>query len=240
MISTLISGLRGFTFNGKHNRDMNVVMHSKSIQPPPKKKIKDTVPFMNGSYDFSTWGSNGEQLYSEREITIVLGLPADTKEQLQVLYSKTLEWLEDTGQQQLIFDVIPDYYYLAELEEASSFQEVMEFGLLTIKMITYPFKKSINYVGDDIWDTFNFEEDVVQYNQFTISGSSKIVIYNPGRSVNPIINCTSEMVITIGDKNFNLQIGDNNFFGLRLANGNNIIDVVGDGKIKFIFRKESI
>ena len=30
-----------------------------------KKKIKETVPFMNGYYDFSTIGSNGEIMYEE-------------------------------------------------------------------------------------------------------------------------------------------------------------------------------
>ena len=63
-MNELWSNLRGVTFNGKHNNELCIVMHSKSIQSPPKKKIKETVPFMNGSYDFSTVGSNGEIMFS--------------------------------------------------------------------------------------------------------------------------------------------------------------------------------
>lgn len=240
MISSLVSGLRGFTFNGKHNNDIGVVMHSKSIQPPPKKKVKESVPYMNGSYDFSTIGSNGEQTFSEREITIVFGLPAETKEQLQVLYSSTLEWLEDVGKQQLKFDVIKDYYYMAEVEETSSFEEVMNFGVLTVKFIADPFKMSVDYVGSDIWDTFNFEEDYAQSNEFNINGSENILLYNPRRSVNPIINCTVPMTVIQNGKTYNLYAGDNKIYGFRLNSLANNIVVNGTGKIKFIFRKESI
>ena len=240
MISLLVSGLRGFTFNGKHNNDIGVVMHSKSIQPPPKKKIKDSVPFMNGSYDFSTVGSNGEQTYSERDITIVIGLPAETKEELQVLYSTTLEWLEDAGKQQLKFDVMDDYYFMAEVEESSSFEEVMEFGTLTVKFVVDPFKMSVDYVGSDVWDNFNFEEDYAQSNEFNVSGTTNISIYNPRRSVNPIINCTSAMAITKDGKTYNLSVGNNKLYGFRLNNLSNSISVAGTGVIKFIFRKESL
>lgn len=240
MINSLISGLRGFTFNGKHNNEMNVVMHSKSILPPAKKKVKDSVPFMNGSYDFSTIGSNGEIVYNEREITIVLGLPADSKEQLQILYSKTLEWIVDAGKQQLIFDVSRDYYYMAEVEESSSFDEVMEFGTLEIKFTAEPFKSSIDYIGINTWDTFNFEEDYLQDSGYDVIGSSTITLYNPGRTVRPIINCDSPMTMTTDTKTYNLSVGNNQLYGFYLKNLGNDLTITGTGRINFIFRKESL
>lgn len=240
MVENIISGLRGFTFNGKHNKDLKVVMESKSIQPPSKKKIKETVPFMNGSYDFSTIGSNGEQIYSERDITIVLGLPASTKEELQVIYSDVLEWLEDVGKQQLKFDVINDYYYMAEVEESSSFEEVMEFGKLTVKFTADPFKMSVDYVGSDVWDTFNFEEDYSQNNEFVITNTTAVSVYNPKRPVNPIINCTNAMTLSKNGTTYNLNTGDNKLYGFRLNTGTNDMVINGTGIIKFLFRKESL
>ena len=240
MINNLISGLRGFSFNGKHNIEVGIVMHSKSIQSPSKKKVKDSVPFQNGSYDFSTIGSNGEITYNEREITIVLGLPAETKEQLQILYSLTLEWLEDVGVQKLKFDVTRDYFYMAEVEDSSSFEEVMEFGKLTVTFVAYPFKMSVDYVGDDIWDTFNFEEDYAQSNEFEISGTKNIILYNPRRSVNPIIKSSSQITMIKDDKSYKLNIGDNKIYGFRLDKLENRITLNGTGKVKFIFRKESL
>jgi predicted phage tail component-like protein len=239
-MNTLMSGLRGFTFNGKHNNDVGVVMHNKSIQSPPKKKIKDSVPFMNGSYDFSTIGSNGEIVYSEREITIVLGLPAETKERLQVLYSTTLEWLVDVGKQKLVFDVIKDYYFMAEVEETSSFEETMEFGKLEIKFVVDPFKSSVDYVGVNIWDTFNFEEDYLQDSGYDVVGSKTITLYNPGRTVRPIINCNAPMTLIQNGKSYDLVVGDNKLYGFYLTNLANTLTINGTGRINFIFRKESI
>ena len=239
-MNSLIAGLRGCTFNSKHNNDIGLVMHSKSIQSPPKKKVKDSVPFMNGSYDFSTVGSNGEITYSERKITVIFGLPAETKEQLQILYSRALEWLVDVGKQKLIFDVIKDYYFMAEVEEAPSFEELMEFGTLTVTFVADPFKCSVDYVGSNIWDTFNFEEDYLQDSYYDIVGSGIIVVSNPGRPVHPIINCSAPMTLIQNGKSYNLVTGDNKIYGFYLNNKNNSLTVNGTGRINFIFRKESL
>jgi predicted phage tail component-like protein len=236
----LYSSLRGFSFNGVHNHDKGVVMHTKSIQPPPKKKIKESVPFMNGSYDFSTVLTNGEMIYEERQISIELGLPADSKEKLQMLYSETLEWLTDVGKSQLIFDDISDYYFMAEVVDAGSFEQTMEFGKLTVTFVADPFKSSIDYVGADVWDTFNFEEDEAQETEFDVMESGTITIYNPGRSVSPTINCSNSMSITIKGYTANLIAGDNKNWAIILGTGTNVIDINGSGHIKFIFRKEKL
>lgn len=239
-MNTLWTGLRGVTFNGKHNNDLNIVMHSKSIQSPPKKKIKETVPFMNGSYDFSTVGSNGEITYSEREISIVFGLPAETKEQLQVLYSKVMEWLVDVGKQKLVFDVMKDYYFMAEVEDTTTFEETMEFGKLEVKFIAEPFKSSVDLIGSNIWDTFNFEEDYLQDSGYDIVGSKVITLYNPGRTIRPIINCSTPMTLIQNGKSYSLVAGDNKLYGFYLIPLANVLTINGTGRITFTFRKESI
>lgn len=239
-MKNVITGLRGFTFNGKHNNDFKVVMQDKDIQSPAKKKVKDSVPFMNGSYDFSTVGSNGEIVYSERSITITLGIPAETKEELRIVYSKVHEWLVDVGQQKLIFDDEKDYYYLAEVEEATSFERIMEFGKLEVKFVVHPFKYSIDYVGVNIWDTFNFEEDYLQDTRYNIMTTKTLTMYNPGRTIRPIINCSVPMTMIQNGKSFSLSAGDNQVYGFYLNNGANTLIINGTGTIIFTFRKESI
>lgn len=240
-MNALISGLRGCKFNNIHNNDIGIVMHNKLIQSPSKKKVKDSVPFMNGSYDFSTVGSNGEITYNEREIIVVFGLPAETKEKLQVMYSQTLEWLVDVGKQKLIFDDIKDYFFMAEVEETTSFEQTMSFGQLEVKFIAEPFKYSVDYVGSNIWDTFNFEEDYLQDSSYNISGTNSITLQNPGRTVRPIINCNTSMVLMeYSGKRYNLISGDNKPYGFYLKNGTNNLEITGNGTINFIFRKESI
>jgi len=237
-MNELSASLRGFTFNNKHNyRDMGVVMHSKSIQSPSKKMIKDSVPFMNGTYDFSTIGSAGEITYNERTIEVVLGLNAINKERLQVMYSDILEWLVNNGRSKLVFDVIKDYYYMAEVESTSTFKEVIEFGLLTITFVAQPFKTGVDYATNNLWDYFNFEEDYLQDSDYDIISNKVITIYNPRMLTTPIINCSSNMVLLYNSITYSLFVGDNKSYGLKLQNGSNILDFTGNGHVKISFRK---
>lgn len=233
--------IRGLTFNDKHNyKDFNLILERKTILPPGKKKIKIDVPFMNGSYDFSNVGTGGEPMYTERTIEVTLGLPTRSKENLHVMYSMVLEWLQDTGRGKLIFDDICDYYFIAEVEGVPSFEEMLRFGKLNITFIAQPFKYGVNLEGSDIWDTFNFEVDVVQATEFDVEGNKTVNIINVGRSVTPIINVNAPMAITINSKNYNLNIGNNKIYGLKLQMGDNSILINGTGHIKFIVRKEML
>ena len=229
--------MNGFKFNNKHSwTDYHVYMESKSIQPPGKKKIKLDVPFMNGSYDFSTVGSSGEITYTERLVSVVISFPTKSKQQLYAQYSKALAWLQDVNKSKLIFDDIKDYYFMAEVEDASSFEEVFRFGKLHLTFVCEPFKTNINLEGGDIWDIFNFETDVFQETAHDIVGSKTITIINTGRIISPVINVTSPMTITINSKTFNLITGNNTLYGLKLLNGSNSLYIVGTGKINFIYR----
>ena len=232
--------MNGITFNGKHSyKDFGIIIEEKKILPPPKVKIKETVPFMSGTYDFSTIGTNGEQVYSEREIQIKFGLTTHQKQRLYILYSRVLEWLQDTGRQKLIFDDIPDFYFLAEVEAASDFEEVIAFGNLTVKFVAQPFKIGVSEEGNNqLWDPFNFEMDAMQDTEFDVSGSKIINIINVGRSACPVINTNAAMSITLGGKTYNVVVGDNNIYDLKLQPGDNSIAITGTGHIKFIFRKE--
>ena len=233
--------MNGITFNGKHSYDdYDLFIMSKSIQSAAKKKIKIDVPFMNGSYDFSTLGSNGEVVYSQREISIKFGMFTRNRKLLYMKYSKILEWLQDTGQQKLIFDEIKDYYFMAEVESVPTFQEIIMFGELEVKFIADPFKVGVDFALNNIWDTFNFEEDYLQNSDYDIVGTKTITLYNPGRLVMPVINVTSAMTLTYNSKTYNLIIGDNKLYGLKIVNGANTIIINGTGHIKILFKKVSL
>ena len=236
----IISGLRGVKINGKHNKEFGIAMESASIGFPAKKKIKETVPFMNGYYDFSTIGSNGEIMYEEREIDITFGIPAQSKEELQFMYSNILEWSVDISKSQLIFDSMPDYYFEGEVTDSSTLEETMAYGKLQLKFTCEPFKKSALYVGNGLWDPFNFEEDYLEDSSFIISGSGTVGIHNPGRSVRPIINCSAPATMTHNGKTYNLVKGDNNIYGFYFTTGLNEMTIKTNGTIGFKFRKEKL
>lgn len=231
----------GLIYNGKHSwNDFHITVAEKKILPPSKVKIKESVPFMNGSYDFSTIGSGGEPIFSEREIDVKFTFPTHSKIKLQAKYDEVLEWLQDTSsKQQLIFDDMPDYYFWAEIEAAGDFEEVLTFGNLTVKFVAQPFKTGVSEEGtDQLWDSFNFETDVMQDTEFDVSGSKDIIIINVGRNVYPVINASTAMSITLNNKTYNIVTGDNNIYGFKLQPGGNSISITGTGHIKFIFRKQ--
>jgi predicted phage tail component-like protein len=232
--------LNGFKFNNKHNHDLEVVMQKRTIQAPTKKKIKESVPFMNGNYDFSTVATNGEINYDEREIEVVLGLPAKTKMGLQTMYSNVVEWLMNVGKSQLIFDDMSDSYYMAEVEKISNFDEVMSFGMITATFVAEPFKKSIEFVGNEPWDTFNFETDIIQDVQFHVVNNLTVSIYNPGLPVVPVVNVDAVMNASLDGYTANFKPGDNTDYKFKLKSGVNSIFIGSSGNIKFIFRKVRI
>ncbi|WP_278382327.1 distal tail protein Dit [Clostridium tyrobutyricum] len=235
----------GLTFNGKHSfSEFGLYVEKKTINPPSKKKIVDDVPFMHGNYDFSTVGSRGEQVFDTRTITVKFALICYTMEELYTKYSQILEWLADCSQSQLIFDYDPGYYFLAEVQDAPKFDDLTDNGELEVNFVCYPFRYSTSYMGDDIWDTFNFLTDYTQYtNTFEITNPfTTVVMYNNGRAVTPVINCSSPMTLRVNgeDKEYKLNAGDNKVWGLKLKNGKNELIFAGSGTVKILFRWESL
>lgn len=230
-------GIKGFSFDGIHSDDMNVVLENYSISTPEKRKITETVPFMNGTYDFST-ALTGEITYNDREIKITIGFLAKNKNELEMQYSKVAEWLIDRPRCKLIFDRILDYYFTGEVVSSTTMNKVLEYGKMEITFTCDPFRYSRVYVGEIEWDTFNFEEDYLETCVFDINGETKCVIHNPGRSVRPVIVSTAQMTMIYDSVKYSLVKGDNNLYGFYLKSGQNEIVFKGKGTILIRFRKE--
>lgn len=222
---------------------MGLYAENKIINAPPKKKITDSVPFMHGVYDFSTVGSNGEQVYDTRTITVTLRIIAYSVEESYIRYRQALDWLMDSGKQQLKFDFMPEFYFMAEVQDAPSWDKFLRYGLLTVDFVCDPFKYSTSYMGDDIWDTFCFLTDYTQCtNEFTINGATLVTMYNNGRLITPVINCSTAMALSFNGKNYALLSGDNKPWGLKLQNGKNDLTFYTPitGTVKILFRWEAL
>lgn len=230
----------GLTFNGKHSfRDFGLIMFSKNrpVLPEPKIVAED-MPCMDGEYDFSAANPDGEVKYKPRVLEIDFVLKEPDPRWLRVKSNRIAAWLA-CGEQQLIFDDEPDKYYLAMVANKLD----LDNQIVTIKRFTAqfrcrPFKFGVSLVGEEAWDTFNFEEDVLQDTEFDVVDSLTVTIINVGRSVVPVINTDANMSITVSGNIYNLVPGDNKFYDLKFVNGENQISITGTGHIKFIFRKE--
>lgn len=227
-------------FNGKGNlSDFGAFLAEFNPQPPAPKIIKQDVPFMNGSYDFSTVATNGELVYSERKIPCSLDFFADNKAELMAKYSELLTWLL-SGQHELIYTGELNLKYMAQVEEAPSFSLIdSNNGNISFSFTAEPFKYGVSEEGsEELWDPFNFITDYLQETSFDVSGSKTIQIYNVGRTLNPIVNCNNSMTCLLNGYTANFIAGDNVDYSFRLKNGINDIVINGTGHIEFKFRKE--
>lgn len=231
----------GFSFNNRNSyNDFGLILEEHSIQPPKKVKILDSIPGMNGSYDFSTVASNGEQVYDTREIDIKVFLMQSDKTRLHFLYTRVLEWLMGTGQSKLIFDFLPGYYFMAEVQEAPSWDELIETGELSIKFVAEPLKYGTELAGDLLWDNIDFDlPDYIQDTSFTVNGAKTITLYNPGsHGIIPTIVANGDITCTLNGYTTTFPQGTSTDYGFKLENGTNIINISGNGNIQFNFRKE--
>ena len=230
--------MNGGTFVGEHSyNDFRLIMTAKRIGTPSKKKIKVDVPGMNSVYDFSMVASNGEIIYNQRAVEVDFTLFANSKQELHSELSRVAEWLQDTVQGPLIFDDISYFYFMAEVEDSIIISEEHNTADITVKFIAEPFKTGINLVGNTLWDTFNFLEDVLQDSSYDVAGTKTISIYNPGRLVTPTINCSVAMSVVFAGKTYPLIAGDNTPYGFKLLNGDNSIVINGTGHTSFLFHK---
>lgn len=228
----------GIIKNNKHSyNDFGLKILSREFNPPSKKKIKETLPFMNGSYDFSLL--YGENVYEERTIKYVFDFRY--KDKIDFFNKKTAitDWLLNSSKEPLYDDLIPGYYFIAECDDSISFDEGYIDCEVTVVFNAYPFKISTLQDGHDIWDNFNFELDMVQETKFESESTKNIQLYNNGAiGINPIVVCSSNMEIIKGNTTYKFNSGETKAWNFKLDKGLNDLIIKGTGTIEFKWYKE--
>lgn len=237
--------MKGIEFLGKHSyKDFGLsIAPGKSIGIPEKEKIIVKVPFNNKEYDFSQ--IYGSQPYTSRELTYPFNVFTQgrlTKESMNNKKTQVLNWLMNSnGKQKLLDDSFPGYYFLAEVEGGTSFEENYNTGILTVTFKAYPFMVAELPEGNNLWETFNLKLDVLQDVEFEIDGQKEVTLINTGTpDVFPTIQSTEEMQLTLNGKSYNVNAGTTQKADIPLSNGENNLTIAGNGTIKFIFHKEMI
>ena len=192
---------------------------------------------MNGSYDFSNiYGGN---TYSDRELTYSFLVEVDNEEAMNYKKISIENWLLGANKKTILIDEdLKGYYYLAECIDID-FDNYYSFGLIDVTFTAYPFKISSAYEGNNLWDSFNFELDVLQDTKFTVSGVSNVSIYNPSViDIEPGIIASSQFEITLDNKKYVVEAGVSKDYRFKLKSGINNLTLKGNGTIEFRFRKE--
>lgn len=223
-------------------RDMELIrLDVDNHKTPNVKKIKSTVPFMNGSYDFSN--IYGSKCYDERvlEYEFFLGLKerSYTEQQLEILKVRVENWLMGTNEKtKLIDNKIVGFHYIAECTNIN-FETLTKYGKFKATFEAYPFKICDSYEGNNIWDTFNFELDMLQETKFTVTGSKEVSIHNlSATNITPEIICSNDIKVIKNGVTYSLKTGTSKDYRLFLETGENKLTAKGNGTIEFRFRKE--
>ncbi|HEP1818423.1 TPA: phage tail protein [Streptococcus suis] len=234
----------GIHFNGLHSvHDLGILtLESKSIGIPNKKKVTVQVPFSNEVYDFST--VYGGQLYDQRQLVYNFKIKNrlhGSKEAMNMEKINILNWLfGTTGYTKLVDDAIPGYYFLAEVQGNTSFEEEWAHGVLKVTFTAYPFKIAEKAEGDDIWDDFNFELDVFQATEFDVDGTLTTTIVNPSISLaRPEITASSDFTVILNNTEHTIKRGTATYDYFTFDKINTVT-IKGKGHISFKWFKELI
>jgi phage-related protein len=225
------------TFDSK-NRKMYLI--SRTAPTPAKNDISESVPFMNGVYDFSR--ILGEDSYQNRPLTYVFHVYEGDKSNRKHNQTVIENELMRLGITEIHDTYDPNYYYLGKCVSVST-DDDHRYGrlIITIEFDCYPFKVANEPEGNDIWDIFNFDLDYAQDTEYEVNGSRSITLYNAGiPSVVPEITVDGEITVSNGQRQTTITNGTFKNESFRLMPGENTLTLDGQGTISFYFYKELI
>lgn len=142
-------------FKGKNSElDFDIYPAKKDLSPPKKKRITETVPFMNGKWDFSKIG--GKQYYESRICKYEFDIIGNTKEEMNEIAKAVTHWLTVDCEGETLTDTdIADFHFIAINSDASFAEDGLQ-GLLTVEFECEPFMvvhndiKNMTKVGEPI------------------------------------------------------------------------------------------
>lgn len=228
-------------FNGKHSfNDFGLKrINSSEHKAPTKNKVKQSIPFMNGDYDFSNL--YGGATYSNRTLEYSFLVEVDEERKMNLKKIAIENWLMGTNSKtNLIDEDLIGYYYLAECTDID-FENYYTFGLINVTFEAYPFKIATYSEDNVVWDNFCFETDVLQDTSFTVNGSLDITLINRGStSCVPTITLSSNMDIVKNNLTYKFNAGTYKDYRFMLEAGPNKLTLKGNGNIDFKFKVEVI
>lgn len=229
-----------FKFGDVNILDLGFLVANVTVEDPTPNIIKETVPYMNGAYNFTNL--YGITTYAERTITIRVinesrGL--FDRPSMNEKYSLLYNVLFPKGQNELRIDTWKGYWkgICTGMSSESAWQIL---GYIDIEFTCYPFRYMEEYEGNDLWDDFNFEYGVAIQTNFEINGTSTIKLYNLGaNTVIPeiVTDNNTKFTASTGNKAYTLQTGKCPFV---LPPGLTEVTLTGNDTIHFLYRREAL
>lgn len=209
--------------NGKSSYDdFGIYIKKRTPSLPNKRKNRQSVPGMHGSYDFSSM--YGEVIYEDRLIEYVFDITGWDIEDLDNERRKVLDWIMNINDTEIYDDYSPNYHWYGSFDNGS-WKEDAEQGLLTVKFIVYP---------------FSISNRVIEAN-FNIDSLTKIPIIIDNHSshkVLPKVKTNNNIVIEKNNNKIELTPGEWEISNFFLDKGENIILITGNAEVCISYYEE--
>ena len=206
---------------------------------PDKTKTRIRIPNSNIYYDYEKVFGD---LYEERtlEYDFLVMLPnALSEEDMEYIKSQVINWLTPGVEHRIEDSAIPFYYFIGEISSAPEWSQDNGYGTLKVKINCYPYKISVDDMADDLWDSFDFNNDVAQFLEFEVNKETTERIYNASSTaVSPKLIVTGNVTVEAHGEKVTLNAGTYTETEIKLNVGWNDVKLSGNGTIKFSFHKE--
>ena len=208
----------GIRINDKHsNRDFGLELKTRKIGLPEKKSIRQTVPFMNGYYDYTAL--NGAPTWGERIIEYSFDVINESPVELDHFVSLVLDWLSNVHDADIYDDTVYLYHWHGSYESANV--EWDESGLkaeIAVSFVVHPFK---------------IADDPIVINM--TAGTHKVT--NHGMVVAPYVLSDASAAIQIGTYVSAIPANEEIQLEIDLKRGENTVIVTG-GTVRFSYYEE--
>lgn len=207
--------------------DFEASVKERKKTSPKKKKIKETVPFSNQTYDFSA--INGEVYWEERELTYVFEITASSAEELETKKQPFVSWVMNVMDEEIHDPFIENYHFIGTFADIEEDDSEFEKSTITVKFTAYP------YMLANQARTSSRDISAEKAHNLTIKNSSS-------HRIIPTITATRDCLLKFGNVSYDLSAGEtlkSSLFALDV--GENVITIQGkgyDGIITFEYTKE--
>ena len=228
----------GVLFDEKHSyHDWGMYLKTRPVISPPKPKtVYVNLPEADGQIDLSE-ALTGDIAFESRAITCTFTV-LEARTRWASLYSEVLDYLQ--GRRiKVVFDDDHVYYYEGRFQ-VDQWQSDKMSSTLVITGIVDPYKieRSSN-LGDWLWDTFNFETDIIRnWSDIPVDGRLVMTITGTRKPVVPvfIVDSTEGLKLTFDGKVYNLKSRINRIPSIVIREGKHTLIFTGTGTVTIDYR----
>ena len=118
--------------------DFDASVSESKTNPPEKKKIKETIPFSNITYDFSN--INGELYWEERKLEYTFEITADNPQELEQKKSAFASWVMAVQNAEIHDPFIEGYHFIGTYDSIEfDDEEHKEKTTAKVVFFSYPY-----------------------------------------------------------------------------------------------------